>query len=268
MGLEQPPRTILDFYLTQGAGIFPPEKTRWSLLRGKKIFFPKHNESGLRDALQKRVGTETILGKSVRPLVINSFNAAKGAPQCFKTRHHSRYLNDWKMKAWEIGMATAAAPVFFRAFQGESGTDYIDGGVWANCPVLVGVIEAMTAFGKSGKEIDVLCVGTTRSPFSVDPKARNGGAWQNVSMRNRRVVDLLSEASRGAAMNMAQLLVGSDGLMEIDSVVEPGRFEMDDTSAQNLRDLRSLGENLAQTKASEIKDRFLATDAAPFPTIP
>lgn len=172
------------------------------------------------------------------------------------------------MKAWEVGMATAAAPVFFRAFQGQNGTDYIDGGVWANCPVLVSVIEAMTAFGKPANGIDVLQVGTTRSPFSVDPKARTGGAWHNVSMVNRRVIDLLMEANRAAAINMAQLLVGREGLFEVDDVVEPGRFEMDDTAAERLRDLRALGESRAQTMASDIKARFLTTPAAPFTPVP
>lgn len=268
MGLEQTPASIRDFYLAEGTSIFPPERRIKRWCRGDEILYPKYDSTGLCDAIQKRVGTETTLGKSIRPLVINTFNAAKGSPQCFKTRHHARYLNDWKMRAWEVGMATAAAPVFFRAFQCDHGTDYIDGGVWANCPALVGVIEAMTAFGKSGSEIDVLCVGTTHSPFSVDPKARHGGAWHNVSMINRRVVDLLMEANRAMAMNMAQLLVGHEGLMEIDSVVEPGRFEMDDTSDQVLRDLRALGENLAQTEAEEIRTRFLGTKAAPFTPIP
>lgn len=268
MGLEQQPASIRDFYLTHGSAIFPQAKRMKRWFGGEQFIYPKYDGVGLRDAVQKRVGTEPILGKSVRPLVINTFNAAKGAPQCFKTRHHARYLNDWQMPAWEVGMATAAAPVFFRAFQHHSGTDYIDGGVWANCPVLVGVIEAMSAFDKPGEDIDVLTIGTTRSPFSVAHDARKGGAWQNLSMVNRRVIDLLMEANRAAAMNMAQLLVGRDSLMEIDSVVEPGRFEMDDTSDKSLRDLRALGENLAQTKADEIKGRFLSAPAASFTPVP
>lgn len=268
MGLEQTPASIRDFYLTHGSAIFPQERRVKKLFRGEQFIYPKYDGVGLRDAVQRRVGTEPTLGKSVKPLVINTFNAAKGAPQCFKTRHHARYLSDWKLPAWEVGMATAAAPVFFRAFQSNTGADFIDGGVWANCPVLVGVIEAMSAFGKAPGDIDVLTIGTTRSPFSVAHDARTGGAWQNVSMLNRRVIDLLMEANRAAAMNMAQLLVGRDGLLEIDSVVEPGRFEMDHTSDGSLRDLRALGENLAQTKADEIKGRFLVTTAAPFTPVP
>lgn len=268
MGLEQTPASIRDFYLTHGSAIFPQERWVRKLLWRKELRYPKYDGVGLRDAVQKRVGTEPILGKSVKPLVINTFNAAKGAPKCFKTRHHARYRDDWKRPAWEVGMATSAAPVFFRAFQSNTGADFIDGGVWANCPVLVGVIEAMSAFGKAGSDIDVLMVGTTRSPFSVAHDARNGGAWQNVSMLNRRVIDLLMEANRASAVNMAQLLVGETGLMEIDSVVEVGRFEMDHTSDESLRDLRALGEDVAQCKADEIERRFFGTTAAPFTPVP
>ena len=268
MGLEQSPASIRDFYLTHGSAIFPQAKRVKRFLRGEKYIYPKYDGVGLQDAVQKRVGTESILGKSVRPLVVTTFNAAKGIPQCFKTRHHARYLDDWRMHAWKVGMATAAAPVFFRAFQSDTGADFIDGGVWANCPVLVGVIEAMSAFGKRGEEVDVLTIGTTRTPFSVAHDARTGGAWQNVSMLNRRVIDLIMEGNRASAMNMAQLLVGRDGLMEVDSIVEPGRFEMDDTTDRSLRDLRALGEHLAQTTADEIRSRFLMTTAAPFTPIP
>lgn len=268
MGLEQRPESIREFYLKHGSTIFPQMKWVKKLLRGGQIVHPKYDLDGLKDAVQRRLGTEPILGKSTKPLVINTFNAAKGAPQCFKTRHHARYLNDWRMPAWEVGMATAAAPVFFHAFQCQTGTDYIDGGVWANCPVLVGVIEAMTAFGKSATEIDVLSIGTTRAPFSVDHRAREGGAWDNVSMVNRRIIDLLFEANRAAAMNMAQLLVGREALFEVDEVVTPGRFEMDDTSDRALCDLRALGENLAQTKADELGRRFLKTTVPAFTPVP
>jgi len=268
MGLDQAPHSILDFYLTNGSAIFPQARRVKRLFRGEQFVYPKYDTAGLRDAVQKRVGTEPTLGHSKKALVVNTFNAAKGAPQCFKTRHHARYLNDWRMPAWEVGMATAAAPVFFRAFESHTGTDYIDGGVWANCPALVGVVEAMSAFGKPASEIDVLNIGTTREPFSVARDARTGGAWQNVSMLNRRVIDLMMEASRATAMNMAQLLVGQENMLEMDVLVETGRFQMDDTCKKSLDDLRALGENLAQTHAAQISRRFLASPVAPFVPVP
>jgi patatin-like phospholipase/acyl hydrolase len=265
MGLKQTPESIRDFYLTEGSKIFPQASfvTRCLQRLGVgNLINPRYESDGLRDAVQKIVGTERTLGHSVKPLVISTFDAATGAPRCFKTRHDARYLNDWKLPAWEVGMATAAAPTYFRAFQSNTGADLIDGGVWANCPVLVGVIEAISVFGKERRDIDVLTVGTTRSHFSVAHDARTGGKWQYI--RDSRVIELFMEANRASAMNMAQLLVGPNGLMEIDSVVERSRFELDRTRDEDLRDLRALGEHLAQTKAEEIKSRFFGTTAAPF----
>lgn len=80
MGLEQSPASIRDFYLERGSAIFPPEKRIKRWCRGEEIVFPKYDGIGLQDAVQKRVGTETILGKAIRPLVVNTFNAAKGPP--------------------------------------------------------------------------------------------------------------------------------------------------------------------------------------------
>ncbi len=268
LGLGQSPKSIRDFYLKHGGDIFPRRSKVKKLFRKAQVHRTLHDSTGLRDAVQKRLGTEAILGDSKKRLVVNTFNAAKGQPQCFKTRHHERYLKDWRRPAWEVAMATAAAPVFLRAFESEDGTDYIDGGVWANSPVLVGVVEAMSDFKKSANEIEVLSIGTTRTPFSVDPKARKGGAWQNTSMLNRRMIDLLMEANRAGAMNMASLLIGKDNIMDIDHTVKPGEFELDDTSKGRLRDLKALGESSAKDKAMEVRNRFLMEKADPFTPVP
>lgn len=165
-------------------------------------------------------------------------------------------------------MATAAAPTYFPAFRASDGRHHIDGGLWANCPVMVGLVEAIGILGHQPRDLDVLSVGTCRHETSVDVSALNGGLLQYFVVNRRRIHEIILEAQRSATMNMAQLLIGRERLMEIDSVVEPGRFEMDDTSVQQLGDLRALGESLAETKADEIKCRFLKTLAAPFTPIP
>lgn len=267
LGLGQRPESIRDFYLKHGGDIFPRRSKVKKLFRMAQVHRPLHDAKGLMNAVQKRLGTEASLGDSRKRLVVNTFNAATGQPQCFKTRHHGRYMNDWRMPAWEVAMATAAAPVFLRAFESDHGTTYIDGGVWANSPALVGVIEAMSDFKKSADEIEVLSIGTTRAPFSVDPRARKGGVWQNASVLNRRVIDLLMEANRAGAMNMACLLIGKDNIMDVDHIVKPGEFELDDTSSRALRDLKALGEADAKDKALEIRNRFLLEEAEPFTPI-
>jgi patatin-like phospholipase/acyl hydrolase len=268
IGLGNSVASIRDFYKNNGPAIFPAGRLRRKWLGWKSIGYPKHDEAVLCDLIKKCVGEERTLGDSKRPLVVNAFHAAGGKPVCFKTRHHDDFKKDHSRKAWEVAMATSAAPVFYRAFQAEDGTDWIDGGVWASCPVLVGAIEAIDRFGIPRDQVEILSVGTTRTPFAIDHAARCGGAWHNVSMTNRAVVNLLLEANRQSAMFMAQRLVGGSSIYEIDRVVDNGGYELDDTRSQTLRDLQSLGEDDAKTHVQAIQVRFFQTPAPVWSPVP
>lgn len=268
IGLGNSVGSIRDFYKTNGPAIFPAGKIprRWQFW--KQIGYPKHDEAALETLIKQCVGAERTIGDSRRPLVVNAFHAAGGKPICFKTRHHDDFKKDHSRKAWEVAMATSAAPVFYRAFQAADGSDYVDGGVWANCPVLVGAIEAIDRFNIPRNEIEILSVGTTKTAFSISQAARCGGAWQNVSMKNRAVVNLLMEANRRSAMFMAQRLVGPASVVEIDRDIDGKGYEMDDARPHVLRDLQSLGEDDAKTHAAAIQGRFFQTPARPWVPVP
>ncbi|QOJ15183.1 MAG: patatin-like phospholipase family protein [Planctomycetia bacterium] len=264
IGLGNSVASIRDFYKNNGATIFPAGIVPRFFKRFRRIAYPIHDNAVLERLIKQCVGEERTIGDSKRPLVINAFHAAGGKPVCFKTRHHDDFKKDHSRKAWEVAMATSAAPVFYRAFQAEDGTDWIDGGVWANCPVLVGAIEAIDRFGKPRDQIDILSIGTTKTPFSIDHGARCGGAWRNVSMKNRAVVNLLMEANRRSAMFMAQRLIGPDSILEIDRDVDKGGYEMDDASPNALRDLQALGEDDAKTHVQSLVARYFQAPAAPW----
>src|SRR5438067_1650980 len=81
---------------------------------------------------------------------------------------------------FDLIAATAAAPTYYSAYR-MPGNDafFIDGGVWANCPVLVAVTEAIAFLDQAAADIDVLSIGTTSYPFQITKQARVGGlmAW-------------------------------------------------------------------------------------------
>jgi uncharacterized protein len=268
MGLEQTPASIRDFYLQKASEIFPAPSVWQRLWTGFGWIGPKYQPAGLKGALQDRFGTDQLLGRSKCRLVINSIYAEGSGPRCFKTRHHPTYDRDHRYAAWEVGMATAAAPTYFPAYRASDGRHHIDGGLWANCPVMVGLVEAIGVLGQMPGGVDVLCVGTCRHETSVHASALNGGKMQHIVVKRRAIHDIVLESQRIAAMNMAKLLVGRNGILEVDAVVEAGRFEMDDTGDQSLQGLRALGENLADSNAEEVNARFLGSTAKPFVPCP
>lgn len=262
LALHKEPHETRDFYIQHGPTIFPSGRVKGGLLlRAKHIVYPKHDASVLESAVKRYIGEDTLLGDAKCALVVTTFNAATGRPVCFKTRHHDDFTEDHKMPAWAVAMATAAAPTFYRAFESDSGTDYIDGGVWANCPAMVGAIEAVHRFGALPSDVRILSVGTTRSPFHMGFKARRGGAWRNVSLLNRTVVGLLMEATAQSALNVARQLVGGDNVVVINEEVAPGRFEIDDARGSTMRDLRGLGEERAKHDAHKLRELFFMEPA-------
>jgi hypothetical protein len=65
------------------------------------------------------------------------------------------------LHAAEVGSASAAAPTFFKPKKIEQLKQcYVDGGVWANSPVLPAIAEALGPLGISLDQIRVLSIGT------------------------------------------------------------------------------------------------------------
>lgn len=72
-------------------------------------------------------------------------------------------------------MATAAAPTYFPAYDSTNRISLVDGGVWANNPVALAVVEAITILRQSPREVDVLSVGCTQE--TVDYRERRHVGW-------------------------------------------------------------------------------------------
>src|SRR5258708_24395047 len=62
-----------------------------------------------------------------------------------------------------IALATAAAPTYFRPHR-DGGYTFVDGGVWANNPTMIGVTEALTSFNVCRARVRVLSLGCGDDP--------------------------------------------------------------------------------------------------------
>jgi len=258
LGLGLSAAQIRDFYLQKGSVIFPSTGLSSNLLLTiRQVLKPRRSTDTLRDSL-KDVFQDRLFGESSRPLVIPTYDAVAGRIFLFKTRHHLRFQYEAGHKAVDVALATAAAPTYFEAKALLSGASFVDGGVWANCPALVGLTEATAFFGVPPQDVDILSVGTTSEPFSIGKGKRRGGvlAW------NVTIVKTLMNAQAESALAHAWLITNA-GVHRIDSRVESGRFGMDD--ARSVTDLVALGEGDARKKENldAVNSRFLAGESAP-----
>src|SRR3546814_19325761 len=104
----------------------------------------------------------------------------------FKTDHHSDFRNDYKTRAWEVARATSAAPTYLKDHEHTpSGRIFIDGGVWANNPVLVALVDVLSAYEISPDQINLLSISPGKPPFEMRVKAAFGGAvtWGGIGRK-------------------------------------------------------------------------------------
>jgi predicted acylesterase/phospholipase RssA len=82
-----------------------------------------------------------------------------------------------EIKIWEAARATSAAPFFFPPFI-RVGTEYVDGGLYANCPAEVALLEKDNIWAENNAPLDVLVsigTGTQNRPDRIPSIIRVGG---------------------------------------------------------------------------------------------
>ncbi|MGH8092032.1 MAG: CBASS cGAMP-activated phospholipase [Chthoniobacterales bacterium] len=253
LAFRLPASDILQFYRDKGPTIFDASSFG--------IISTRYSAEPLRAALTEVFGEKT-LGDAASRLVVPAFNLQRREVKLFKTRHSPRFLRDWKMKAVDVALASAAAPTYLPAFVDESLIEYIDGGIWANNPSLVGVIEAMTVLGVDRSKINLLSVGTTREVVRMDAIKRHAGRalWAS------QVSDVFVGADSVAAESMCEHLLRDDPDEDstrnyrINPHVAAGEFKLDRVSEE----LIALGAREAEHASRKLSRKFFSTKVQPF----
>jgi patatin-like phospholipase/acyl hydrolase len=195
----------------------------------------KYDGSVLREKIELVVGKGARLGDARTRLLIPSINMTKGSVQMFKTAHHPNFLNDHKLSAVDVAMATSAAPFYFPMAKIEN-SHFIDGGIVANAPDICAVHEAIHFLKQDIKDINVLSIGTTTSKFSL-PNSLGRNLGQQQWLENGRLVSTVFSAQQQLVDFMLKQQLG-------DRYV---RFD-DQPSAEQVSDL---GLDLATEKRRE-----------------
>lgn len=225
-GLGVPARIMRDLYEVRGRAIFPPWRYRASqTLVGRLALAvlnrPLYDHAVLEAALFEVLG-ETPLGSSKPRLAIPAFLVPEAEIAVFKTDHHPDFRNDYKMFAWEAARATSAAPTYLKGHE-RAGRMFIDGGLWANNPVMVALVDALSAYDLSHDNIEVLSIGTGALPWQIALRKAGGGFW-NWKMAVSAAMYLTSDN----ALAQAGLLIGPQRIVRIEPQGDDALVEMDD----------------------------------------
>lgn len=179
---------IQDLYIKKGPLIFPDQipgdgfkLLKWAYKHRKK---PAADASVLKKALIdcfKDTTLEQVFRDRSIALCIPAITATTNQPRVIKTPHTSGKHRDNMYTLVDTCLASSAAPIFFPLSQRKSEFDqhnvqcFVDGGLWANNPVLVGLIESLM-IADHDQEIQILSVGTC-DKNSVEPCAMINPEW-------------------------------------------------------------------------------------------
>jgi hypothetical protein len=174
LAVRIPAEKICQFYETHGPKIFKGSQSWLALLR-QTLFGGKFSDEPLREALNDLLQKRTM-GDSECLLCIPTYDFTHGTYGVFKFDHKEGKLSRHNsLPMVDVALATSAAPTFLPLAQieKENNTQYVDGGVWANNPSLVGLTEAISYFVGADKPFDHLALlsiasmnyGSGKPPF-------------------------------------------------------------------------------------------------------
>ncbi len=252
------PSELLAVYKTKGRRVFPRWYFNPRMLRLGPLLWPIFSQRRLREVVEAMVPAEKALGDAACHLVLTAVRRETGEITCLKTKHDGSFYRDHLMKAVEAGLATAAAPVAFPHVRTEKHGDLLDGGLWANTPILVGLIEAKRYFNRDFADVRVLSIGTTRAKLPCRRWWHLGGVSEYGGMLRGRLQDLLWEGQRCLAIQAANLMLPENGLLCIDHEFAGKGYSLMDASHSAIRALEQAGREEAQKSASTVCDRFFS----------
>jgi uncharacterized protein len=255
LGRNLSAQRILGFYETYGPVIF--RRTIVSRILAP-LFLGRYDALPLRDSLKTVFGTAS-LGDSKRRLVIPSMNLETGEVHVFKTAHHPRLQADYKTSMVDVALASAAAPTYFPVHRPDSGTPFVDGGMWANNPVASAVVEAISLLEWPRESLRVLSVGCTFAPLNVrwGRKLRLGTLYWGP-----KITDVFLSGQSSGSLGTAQLLAGKENVFRISPVVPNGRFGLDVT--REIASLKGLGNTEARKWMPALQSVFFQNVAEAF----
>lgn len=262
--IGRPMAEVVSLYRTHGAAIFP-SRISGKAAAVRRAFFGgnvavRHGDAALRVALTAVLKEVTMLE------VFTKRGIALSVPAVFMSDHRAYVFKrtatsgnrDDSFKLVDVCMASSAAPIYrsLAAIKDPNSTDdnaaplvFADGGLWANNPVLVGLIDALLS-APADSDIQIFCLSTRPRPegdhLNYESVHRSMADW----WYGAKIAPVSITAQEFAYDNMARML--ANVLTKLGRKVQLVRFPKYQMSADTLNFL-----DLDDTR-KEAMDRLVA----------
>ena len=221
---------VLQIYLRHGGEIFPKPwappipfgKTLRSFYQfARDVAVYRYDRDPLERALRDRFGNK-LFGAVDKRLNIPTFDGFNEV-NVLKTPHHPDFRLDWQEEIVSVALATSAAPTFFSTYR--NGTrHFADGGVWANNPIMVALVDALSCFEVDRHKIDILSLGCGDHDMKMtDGQVKRGGLFHW-----KTIIESAMHLQSQNALGHAGLLIGRERLLRLSSAPSLTPIALDD----------------------------------------
>ncbi len=185
------------------------------------VFKPKHDQAALKEELLRIFGDKVLDDAITRP-ADPELRRATRRPVPLQDAAPPRLSEGPPQEVRACGAPHDGGPVL-RIGVEDDGYVMIDGGIWANNPVMNALVDALACFDIARENLRILS-RAARSTFTVDDRARNGGIKDWAFMRS---FNAAARAQSHNALGQAYLLVGKNNVTRIDVPESDAPIAMD-----------------------------------------
>lgn len=242
LALEIPAERILELYLEKGKVIFPQK-------RKIPLFGGRYQTAPLKSELEK-IFAEKKLKDSKTRLMIPSYNLETRKVTIFKTSHAEDLYIDKEKKIVDCLLASTAAPTFFNPYKMEDGV-FMDGGVGANNPSILALVEGISRCNWELEEIVLLSIGGVNEPGVTTGKEKMG------IIDALKIQKCFMNAESQYSDNMCKILLPRNNYLRINQDALKNQVGLDLVKCESMSALKTWGGQMAKERINEVKNTFL-----------
>lgn len=214
-----PTDILKKIYIEEGMKIFPqpmpePKRPAFYLWTLKHAFINSGNKEefvrALRGCFQDKTLGDIYRERKIA-LCIIAVDALNFMPRVFRTPHNPGESDDSKYKVLEVVLSSSTAPVLFpinkiRGHEDKRDEYYVDGGLWANNPVMPGLIEALSMVKDNNIPIEIISAGTCNR-LIADERDLKSLSWGMLKWASgMRLMELLLSSQGYGSSYMAKFI--------------------------------------------------------------
>lgn len=268
-------RNVLDFFCDRAAQIFPKTTLSWprslreleGLIRlptptqallgsNREIGNARYSAAGLQSALTELL-EERTLREALTDVVIPTYDVRAQHPVFYRSAD-VRAGKQSDLPMWKIGLATAAAPTYFPPVEAEDESGQpqvlVDGGVFANSPAMVGLLEGVSrarALGGTAVDVMIVSLGTGRVGARLDRTYDEfvGLTWFKLA---QAVYEAAQVGQSAVNDELLSPLLG-DHYLRLDTILPEGfGLGTDNSEPENLERLNQMGLTLVGERVADL----------------